>query len=75
MEPWALLSNLKFEFVSMRVSPSLCACACNARRPRIFVLFTTMPPPTDCVTHHEFPSELINLKPNLYDVWEGAEAT
>ena len=35
---------------------------------------STMPPPTDCVTHHEFPSELINLKPNLYDVWEGAEA-
>ena len=52
------------EFV-MRVSPSLCASACNARRPRIFVLLTTMPPPTDCVTHHEFLSEHINLKPNL----------
>ena len=50
------------EFV-MRVSPSLCACACNARRPRIFVLLTTMPPPTNSMCIDEgVPHDVCLLK-------------
>ena len=30
---------------------------------------STMPPPTDCVTHHEFPSELISTLNRTYKMF------